>query len=98
MHPVWYWNSSVERKVEDKWIKIPTDVNKEIEKEYQDYHEGKRNGYRGYHCFGDRQALAYVDFRSMQTRCMSVTCMSCGVGSCELQMAFKIKRKLSVKG
>jgi hypothetical protein len=92
--PVWYWLNETTRKAEGKWIKVPGDVNKEIEKEFQDDSRQKRDGMRGYHCFGDKRALAYVNFNAMQTCCRAVTCIGCDIGRCKLQMAFKVKRRM----
>lgn len=84
-NPVWYW---VPNTKSAKPVRVPAKENKEIEEEY------KVGTKKGYQCFGDGRALAYIDFKSMKTQCNAILCKKCEIGRCINNMAFKIERRL----
>lgn len=83
--PVWYWISNTKPA---KLMKVSAKENNEIEDEF------KGGSRKGYHCFGDGHALAYINFTSMKTECLAALCKKCEIGSCLNNMAFKIVRML----
>lgn len=67
MNPVWHYLD----KSSNSWIEASESSS--IEDEYQNHLNGKRQGQRVYHCFGNG-STACINFKDMSTYCGSGRC------------------------
>jgi hypothetical protein len=86
----WYWLNN------EDWIEISLDDSVDIEKEYNDFFNGKRFCACDYNCFGNG-GQSCINFQKMETLCSDTGCLSTHreKGLSSNHLTFRLKREPS---